>query len=120
MEPYPPIGSTGELFLDLLLVLLFIIIAGIFVAAEIALISLRESQLRQLEAAGAKPKRTQRLATLMKNPNRFLAAAQVGVTFCGFPQPLWDRSGWVPHLSSRSSSVGEYLVGSARQFRWYS
>ncbi|HEY4898399.1 MAG TPA: hemolysin family protein [Candidatus Nanopelagicaceae bacterium] len=83
-EAYPPIGSTGELFLDLLLVLLFIIMAGIFVAAEIALISLRESQLRQLEAAGAKPKRTQRLASLMKNPNRFLAAAQVGVTFCGF------------------------------------
>jgi len=82
--PYPPIGSTGELFLDMLLVLLFIVLAGIFVAAEIALISLRESQLRQLEAAGAKPKRTQRLATLMKNPNRFLAAAQVGVTFCGF------------------------------------
>ncbi len=84
MEPNPPIGSAGELVLDLLLVLIFIIVAGIFVAAEISLISLRESQLRQLEAGGAKPKRTQRLALLMKNPNRFLAAAQVGVTFCGF------------------------------------
>ena len=82
--PNPPIGSAGELVVDLLLVLFFIIIAGIFVAAEISLISLRESQLRQLEAAGAKPKRTERLAALMKNPNRFLAAAQVGVTFCGF------------------------------------
>jgi len=84
MEPKPQIGTTGQLFLDLLLVLLFIVVAGIFVAAEIALISLRESQLRQMEAAGAKPKRTARLAKLTKNPNRFLAAAQVGVTFCGF------------------------------------
>ncbi len=74
----------GQLLFDLLLVLFFIIVAGIFVAAEIALISLRESQLRQLEASGVKPKRTQRLAKLTKNPNRFLAAAQVGVTFCGF------------------------------------
>ena len=84
MEPNPPIGSLGQFFLDVLLVLLFIVVAGIFVAAEIALISLRESQLRQMEAAGAKPKRTARLAKLTKNPNRFLAAAQVGVTFCGF------------------------------------
>jgi len=84
MEPKPQIGSTGQLVLDLLLVLFFIGVAGIFVAAEIALISLRESQLRQMEAAGAKPKRTQRLAKLTRNPNRFLAAAQVGVTFCGF------------------------------------
>ncbi len=84
MEPKPPIGSTGQLLLDLLLVLLFIVVAGVFVAAEIALISLRESALRQLEASGAKPKRTQRLAKLTQNPNRFLAAAQVGVTFCGF------------------------------------
>jgi putative hemolysin len=58
--------------------------AGIFVAAEIALISLRESQLRQLEATGVKVKRTARLAKLTSDPNRFLAAAQVGVTFCGF------------------------------------
>ena len=84
MDPNPPIGSLGQFFLDVLLVLLFIVVAGIFVAAEIALISLRESQLRQMEAAGAKPKRTARLAKLTKNPNRFLAAAQVGVTFCGF------------------------------------
>ena len=83
-EPYPPIGSTGQLFADLLLVLFFIIVAGIFVAAEIALISLRESQLRQMEASGINPKRTARLAKLTQNPNRFLAAAQVGVTFCGF------------------------------------
>ena len=84
MDPNPPIGSLGQFFLDVLLVLLFIVVAGIFVAAEIALISLRESQLRQMEATGAKPKRTARLAKLTKNPNRFLAAAQVGVTFCGF------------------------------------
>ena len=84
MEPHPPIGSMGQLALDLLLVLLFIVVAGVFVAAEISLISIRESQLRQMEAAGAKPKRTARLVKLTKNPNRFLAAAQVGVTFCGF------------------------------------
>ena len=71
----------SKLLLDIGLVLLFILIAGIFVAAEIALISLRESQVRQLEGQG---KRGAKVALLSKNPNRFLAAAQVGVTFCGF------------------------------------
>jgi putative hemolysin len=74
-------GSSSQLLFDIGLVLVFILIAGIFVAAEIALISLRESQLRQLESTG---KRGARVADLAKNPNRFLAAAQVGVTFCGF------------------------------------
>jgi putative hemolysin len=64
-----------------LLVFFFIILGGLFVAAEIALISLRDSQIRQLEGKGD---RGARVALLTKNPNRFLAAAQVGVTFCGF------------------------------------
>jgi putative hemolysin len=62
-------------------VLLFIGVAGLFVAAEIALISLRESQIRQLEGTS---KRGDRVVALAKNPNRFLAAAQVGITFLGF------------------------------------
>ena len=66
---------------DIGLVLLFIGIAGLFVAAEIALISLRDSQIRQLEG---KSKRGDRVVALTKNPNRFLAAAQVGITFLGF------------------------------------
>ena len=74
-------GSSSQITLDIGLVLVFILLAGIFVAAEIALISLRESQLRQFESTG---KRGARVADLAKNPNRFLAAAQVGVTFCGF------------------------------------
>ena len=68
-------------FRDISLVILFILIAAIFVAAEIALISLRESQIRQLENKG---RRGVRVAKLSTNPNRFLAAAQVGITFCGF------------------------------------
>ena len=66
---------------DIGLVLLFIGIAGLFVAAEIALISLRESQIRQLEG---KSRRGDRVVALTRNPNRFLAAAQVGITFLGF------------------------------------
>ena len=63
------------------IVLALIAVGGIFVAAEIALISLRDSQVKQLANKG---KRGARVAHLAKNPNRFLAAAQVGITLCGF------------------------------------
>jgi putative hemolysin len=66
---------------DIGIVLLFIGTAGIFVAAEIALISLRESQIRQLSGKG---KRGNRVVALTKNPNGFLAAVQIGITFLGF------------------------------------
>jgi putative hemolysin len=56
-------------------------VAALFVAAEIAQISLRESQVKQMALRG---KRGARVAKLAANPNRLLAAAQVGVTFCGF------------------------------------
>ncbi|CAB4880669.1 unannotated protein [freshwater metagenome] len=64
-----------------LIVLALILVAGLFVAAEIAQISLRESQVKQMALRG---KRGARVAKLASNPNRLLAAAQVGVTFCGF------------------------------------
>ena len=72
---------TLHVLRDVAIVLFFILVAGIFVAAEIALISLRESQIRQLAGTS---KRADRVVQLAQNPNRFLAAAQVGITFCGF------------------------------------
>ena len=67
--------------LNVLLILLLVIIGGVFVAAEFALVSLRESQVRQIAHRG---KRGQLVAKLTANPNLFLSAVQVGVTLSGF------------------------------------
>ena len=67
--------------LNILLILLLVVIGGVFVAAEFALVSLRESQVSQLANRG---KRGQLVAKLTSNPNRFLSAVQVGVTLSGF------------------------------------
>jgi putative hemolysin len=66
---------------DALLVLAFVLLGGAFAAAEIALVSLRESQVKALSERG---RRGERLAKLAGDPNRFLAAVQVGVTLAGF------------------------------------
>jgi putative hemolysin len=67
--------------LNILLILLLVIIGGVFVAAEFALVSLRESQISQLAHRG---KRGQLVAKLTANPNQFLSVVQVGVTLSGF------------------------------------
>ena len=73
--------SISSLLGDLGIVALLIALGGLFVAAEIALISLRESQIKQIALKG---KRGAKVAHLASNPNRLLGAVQIGVTFCGF------------------------------------
>jgi putative hemolysin len=58
-------------------VLLLILVEAVFVATEISLVSLREGQVKALSEAGH---RAQRVARLVHDPNRFLAAVQIGVT----------------------------------------
>ncbi|NUR87385.1 MAG: HlyC/CorC family transporter [Nonomuraea sp.] len=59
------------------LVLLFILVGGFFAAAEMAMVSLRESQIRKLSQKG---RRGERVSKLARDPNRFLSAVQIGVT----------------------------------------
>ena len=59
------------------IVLGLIIIEGIFVGAEIALVSLREGQVRAMAEGGHRGAAVARLA---QDPNRFLATVQIGVT----------------------------------------
>ena len=65
------------------LILLGVLIAinAVFAGSEIALISLREAQLQRLEE---RSRTGRRLAELARDPNRFLATIQVGITLAGF------------------------------------
>jgi len=71
----------SSVVINVLLILLLVAIQGVFVAAELALVYLRESQVRQLAHRG---KRGQLVAKLTSDPNLFLSAVQVGVTLSGF------------------------------------
>lgn len=66
---------------NILLIALFIVIGGVFAAAEMALVSLRDSQVKQLATRGT---RGQAVASLAGDPNLFLSAVQIGVTLSGF------------------------------------
>jgi putative hemolysin len=75
-------GKGDPLLWQLLLQLLLIMINAVFACAEIALISINTTRLEKLSAAG--DKRARRLLGLTRQPARFLATIQVGITLAGF------------------------------------
>jgi len=66
-----------KVLLDVIVVLVIVCIGGFFSASEMALVSLREGQVRALAKRG---RRGQRAAHLASDPNRFFSAVQIGVT----------------------------------------
>lgn len=84
------------LLLDIALVVVFVLVGGVFAGTEIALVSLRESQVDQLEERSA---RGARVAAVARDPNRFLAAVQIGVTLAGFMSAAFGASTIAPHLA---------------------
>jgi putative hemolysin len=74
-------SPVNETVFNIILIFVFILIGGVFAAAEIALISLRSSQVKRLARRG---RHGHLVAQLHENPNRFLSAVQIGVTLAGF------------------------------------
>jgi magnesium and cobalt exporter, CNNM family len=66
---------------QLVLVAVLVLVNAAFSGTEMALVSLREGQLQRLEQRSATGALVARLA---RDPNRFLATIQVGITLAGF------------------------------------
>ncbi|MGZ3588405.1 MAG: hemolysin family protein [Candidatus Limnocylindrales bacterium] len=66
----------------LLFILLLTLVEAVFVAAEIALVTIRRTRLQQLSDEGSRAAR--RAQRLVADPARYLAVVQLGVTFVGF------------------------------------
>ena len=71
----------SRLAVDVIVIFACFLVGAVFAAAEMALVSLREPQIKALAHRG---KRGREIAQLAHNPNRFLSAVQIGVTLAGF------------------------------------
>ena len=67
---------------QILFLVLLTLLEGFFVASEIALVAVRRSRIDQLVDEGSASAR--RVRRLLDDPGRFLAVAQIGLTFIGF------------------------------------
>ncbi|HEV8403814.1 MAG TPA: hemolysin family protein [Candidatus Limnocylindrales bacterium] len=71
-----------ETVIQLIVIVLLTFLEAIFVAAEIALVTMRRTRIDQLAEEGDRAAR--RVKALVAQPGRFLAVTQIGLTFIGF------------------------------------
>ena len=71
----------SDLWVSIGVIFLLFFIGGIFSASEMALVTLRDSQIRKLSHKG---KRGKAIEKLTSDQNRFLSSVQIGVTVAGF------------------------------------
>jgi putative hemolysin len=71
----------GDALPQLGLVGVLILLNAVFAGTEMALVSLRDSQVSRMEQQGG---RGRAVAELVRDPNRFLATIQIGITLAGF------------------------------------
>lgn len=69
------------MWFELFIILLLIMFNGFFAASEIAVVTVRRSRIKQLVEEGKR--NAEILLSLRKNPDRFLATIQIGVTLAG-------------------------------------
>jgi putative hemolysin len=93
----------NDTLLNIVLILVFVLIGGVFAAAEMALVSLRESQLKALSHRG---RRGEIVAKVAANPNRFLSAVQIGVTLMGFLSAAFGGATLADALSPHLQDLG--------------
>ncbi|MCU0606065.1 MAG: hemolysin family protein [Candidatus Edwardsbacteria bacterium] len=73
---------TQRLWAELALIAGLILLNGFFAAAEIALITVKRTRLKELSHAGSR--RAAQVLRLLEDPSRLFATIQIGVTFLGF------------------------------------
>jgi len=71
-----------DTLLQIVVIAILTVFEGVFVAAEIALVSVRRTRMDQLADEGNRSAR--RVRQLVAQPGRFLAVTQIGLTFLGF------------------------------------
>jgi putative hemolysin len=93
--------------LRLLVVVLLILVNGLFAAAEVSLVSVRQSRLRQMAAEGQAG--AQAALSLLANPGRLLSLTQVGVTLASLGLGWAGEDTLYQLFSSLLQPVGVHL-----------
>ncbi|MBT2486173.1 MULTISPECIES: hemolysin family protein [unclassified Microbacterium] len=86
----------SDVLWNIALVVIFVLVGGVFAATEMALVTLRESQINMIAARG---KRGAKVASLARNPNTFLSAVQIGVTVAGFASAAYGATSLAPSVA---------------------
>src|SRR5690606_33546547 len=81
---------------DLLFILALVAINGVLAGAELALVSLRSTRI--LELLESKGRAAAAIQTLQREPERFLATVQIGITIVGAAAGAFGGAGFAHYL----------------------
>ncbi len=116
MDADPP---DGNLWLQIVLLIVLVLCNAFFAASEIAIISLNDNKVRKLAEEGNK--KAKKIMKLTADSSNFLATIQIGVTLAGFltsasasqslAEPLADWFiGTFPNLASQAAMIESVSV----------
>jgi CBS domain containing-hemolysin-like protein len=92
----------------LVLALLFILVNGVFVAAEFAIVKVRPTQLAELAAAGSRRARMAR--RIVKRLDSYLSATQLGVTLMSLALGWIGEPAFESLIEPRLKGLGAFTV----------
>jgi len=94
----------GSSAVEVLVIALLIAVNAVFVAAEIALVTVRRSRIRQLSDEG--DRRARRVGRMIERPGRLLATIQLGITFIGFLAAAFAGASIAGELAESFRQIG--------------
>ncbi|MGQ9579886.1 MAG: hemolysin family protein [Armatimonadota bacterium] len=107
--------DPNRILLRILAILILVMLNAFFAAAEIALVSVRRTRIKQLVEEG--DRRAETVQKLLEHPTSFMATVQIGVTLVGFlasaytavglsgPPTKWLHSVGIDEQNARSIAV---------------
>src|SRR5512143_4210270 len=93
-----------DTLVQLLVIVVLTLLEGVFVAAEIALVTMRRTRIDQLADEGNR--NASRVKLLVSQPGRFLAVTQIGLTFIGFLASAYAAVNLTAHLQTALEGTG--------------
>jgi magnesium and cobalt exporter, CNNM family len=100
-----------DTILQLIVIIVLTLLEGVFVAAEIALVTVRRTRITQLADEGDRNAR--RVQGLIAQPGRFLAVTQIGLTFLGFLASAYAAVNLTESLEALFASSGIGVLASS-------
>ncbi len=83
--------------MEFVILLILILINAFFAASEIAFISLNDTKIERLAKEGNK--KAKHIEKMLKNPSRFLATIQIGITLAGFLSSAFASDAFASELA---------------------
>ena len=103
--------------MQITILIILIFVNAFFAAAEIAFISLNDAKIEKMAKEGNKKAKS--IEKMLKNPSKFLATIQIGITLAGFLSSAFAADTFVDKLAPQLNNLIPSLSISTWEFHLF-